>query len=1188
MTTTDAALTFQTFGEHTTIPIAIRKAVFTMPDRPAADFLTKSIAVLNLAVANETVNKNISSKLRLTMPVGASVKRFELFRNDQWFPATAVPKKKSKEVVYAEKEKGRDVAAVSNVGSGSNVFEIEVSPLPYRVEVKIRLELVMDDVDIESFAGRLLAKDSSTVVSIEKLETSGRTIRRFGASADLKPSGGSTMSGGALVGDCFGQTHFVCKVPSFDEHGRAGENRTSPIQHVVVVWDTSSSAFSTKATLQKRCARLSELLGSNRDQKEDGSKDSHAVIELFSFGTGDPERVGLYDSVDKLSLALDLIEYDGGTNVATLPKLVSALASRDHASSKVDCVLVFTDGMDNLGRTPVFENSHDIGFPVHCVADCDGEVNMTCLRGIASACPHRPGVIFTKRDTSYIPGVLKPLPVLRSIKTDQDEEALMEEFDDGFRCVPDHRLQVLNQPIGSDGLLIAGILSQNCRDYCSVSKLIAMVSYGGEMHEFHFLLQEDKKSLKTGADLNGSKVTIHECPTVRIEASSSVENEPRAHPLRILGHLFAEKLYAEAESFGLKSGMNVEGIREKLSTTYGFCSPESSLLMLYETDQFLDHGILPPRGHPVCGDDRIVSLSNSKTREEQSSTGPKTGEVGGLKTEDQKRKVTKLAGELKTYFTTPSSPPMAKAVDDVAERSASFSRRRRRAQSTHGEASGRGGRSRSTRGYGSPVALSCSLRSSAVPCAAPSLMARARLFAPMMGSRGSARSASADCAEMEEAMDDDMRAEMEEAMGGEMDFEAQCCSLSAAPINGSPMVARMEVESDSSASSDFAARAHHDDDGPRVCGRPQENPGEYMDKLEKSLRDDSAANMDWRLVYNAEMQRLGGFNSASPSFFLNTSRVLAKNNRGQDAARIACNCLEMGIDDVQMLRSVGYALLSTEETQGIELAIGVFDKVIDLEPCEPQSYLDAALSRFWECRTRVGTDLVENATHPIDNQVASAVATCQNLLALVLTKQWASRFEEVEWPALVLLHFLADFVAGFKAGSSLLANMEEWPKALADAFPEQNALRCAEFDPALCVWLGWDTDKTDVDLHVTEPSGEEVYYGHKRGKVGSLLSRDFTSGYGPEVYLLKDSIPAETAEGVTRGTRRMVGEYKVDAKFYASHQDSSLTGSTSAVVWTMAKTSKSGRDASNEMNFRFVRLDTHKQRTRVATIELKE
>jgi len=97
------ALTFQTFGEHTTVPVAVRKAVVHLSD--PVTFLQKSIAVLEISVANETVNKNISSKLRLSLPVGASVKKFEMLRNDQWVPATAVPKKQSKAIVYKEKEK---------------------------------------------------------------------------------------------------------------------------------------------------------------------------------------------------------------------------------------------------------------------------------------------------------------------------------------------------------------------------------------------------------------------------------------------------------------------------------------------------------------------------------------------------------------------------------------------------------------------------------------------------------------------------------------------------------------------------------------------------------------------------------------------------------------------------------------------------------------------------------------------------------------------------------------------------------------------------------------------------------------------------------------------------------------------------------------------------------------------------
>lgn len=50
------------------------------------------------------------------------------------------------------------------------------------------------------------------------------------------------------------------------------------------------------------------------------------------------------------------------------------------------------------------------------------------------------------------------------------------------------------------------------------------------------------------------------------------------------------------------------------------------------------------------------------------------------------------------------------------------------------------------------------------------------------------------------------------------------------------------------------------------------------------------------------------------------------------------------------------------------------------------------------------------------------------------------------------------------------------------------------------VYLSWDTDKSDVDLWVTNPAGERVFYGHKTGKFGEALFDDVTTGYGPESF----------------------------------------------------------------------------------------
>lgn len=56
------------------------------------------------------------------------------------------------------------------------------------------------------------------------------------------------------------------------------------------------------------------------------------------------------------------------------------------------------------------------------------------------------------------------------------------------------------------------------------------------------------------------------------------------------------------------------------------------------------------------------------------------------------------------------------------------------------------------------------------------------------------------------------------------------------------------------------------------------------------------------------------------------------------------------------------------------------------------------------------------------------------------------------------------------------------------------------FENDLKVFLTWDTNRTDVDLWVLTPSGEKVYYGHKRGPNGEALYHDVTTGFGPESF----------------------------------------------------------------------------------------
>lgn len=296
----------------------------------------------------------------------------------------------------------------------------------------------------------------------------------------------------------------------------------------------------------------------------------------------------------------------------------------------------------------------------------------------------------------------------------------------------------------------------------------------------------------------------------------------------------------------------------------------------------------------------------------------------------------------------------------------------------------------------------------------------------------------------------------------------------------------------------------------------------------------------------------------SPSFFIFVAQLLRKHKPAEwwsASARVLSNCLELGVQDVQMFRSVGYGLLAGGAP---ERALRVFERVLELEASEPQSHLDLALARFFRLFTEAGFDARTDRREEL-GEAARA-------LAAVLRTRWAERFAEVEWPALVLLLGMRSW--GVRSGLGDCWTAPGLPRGVAERCEAALAVEPAR-PVGLLVWMGWDTDRTDVDLHVVEPGGNEVFYSNNRSSIGGHLSRDFTQGYGPEVYLLRAPVP---------------GRYLVRAKFFASHQASASTGTTSVVLWSF--TNLGGEPGSQRADFRTVRLDTNKQMQDVLIVEL--
>ncbi len=72
----------------------------------------------------------------------------------------------------------------------------------------------------------------------------------------------------------------------------------------------------------------------------------------------------------------------------------------------------------------------------------------------------------------------------------------------------------------------------------------------------------------------------------------------------------------------------------------------------------------------------------------------------------------------------------------------------------------------------------------------------------------------------------------------------------------------------------------------------------------------------------------------------------------------------------------------------------------------------------------------------------------------------------------------------------------------------------------------WDTDNTNLDLHVVTPDGEHAWYGNTVLKNSGALDMDVTTGYGPEIF----AMPAPVH-----------GRYQVYINYYGGRSETELT-----------------------------------------------
>ncbi|KAF1711623.1 VIT domain-containing protein [Pseudoxanthomonas sacheonensis] len=223
----------------------------------------------------------------------------------------------------------------------------------------------------------------------------------------------------------------------------------------------------------------------------------------------------------------------------------------------------------------------------------------------------------------------------------------------------------------------------------------------------------------------------------------------------------------------------------------------------------------------------------------------------------------------------------------------------------------------------------------------------------------------------------------------------------------------------------------------------------------------------------------------STAFYLDVADLLFQKGQQALALRVLSNLAELDLENRHVLRVLAYRLMQAKQPA---LAVPVFEQVKRLGEEEPQSFRDLGLAYAAVGKSQAAIDQLYE----------------------VVKRQWDGRFDGVKLIALAELNDIA-------------ANAKQRPDTRR---VDPRLLRNLPLD--LRVVLSWDSDNSDMDLWVTDPNGEKCYYGNQRTYQGGLMSDDFTGGYGPEEFSLRDAKP---------------GKYKVEANFFGDRQQL-VTGAT--------------------------------------------
>ncbi len=190
------------------------------------------------------------------------------------------------------------------------------------------------------------------------------------------------------------------------------------------------------------------------------------------------------------------------------------------------------------------------------------------------------------------------------------------------------------------------------------------------------------------------------------------------------------------------------------------------------------------------------------------------------------------------------------------------------------------------------------------------------------------------------------------------------------------------------------------------------------------------------------------------------------------AARAYGSVLELWSYRVDMVRLAGERLERVGDSKSLELAADAYAAAVADRPDHPTSHRQRAMALL-----------------KLDRP-----AEAFGVLAAALDRSYANgRFAGVET-------ILRDDLA--LAGLAWAAAEPTKREAIEEKLRRHE--RSLERAPSLRFILSWETDASDVDLHVGDARGGHAYFGNRSLASGGRLEADVTNGYGPEAFTVEE------------------------------------------------------------------------------------